>query len=35
MTNVLTALSVFSALVFSALLVVALVEARDAHRRRR
>jgi hypothetical protein len=35
MTGILSALSVLSALVLSALLVVALVEALDAHRRRR
>jgi hypothetical protein len=35
MTGVLSALSIVSALVFSAMLVVALAEALDAHRRRR
>ena len=35
MTAVLSALSVLAAFVFTAMLVVALVEALDAHRRRR
>jgi hypothetical protein len=34
-TGILSVLRVLSALVFSAMLVVALVEALDAHRRRR
>jgi hypothetical protein len=35
MTSILTALSSLAALVFTALMVVALVEALDAHGRRR
>jgi hypothetical protein len=35
MTGILTALSVLAAIVFTAMMVVALAEALDAHRRRR
>jgi hypothetical protein len=35
MTNILTALSVLAALVFTAMMIMLLLEALDAHRRRR
>jgi hypothetical protein len=35
MTGVLTALSALGAILFAAMLIMLLVEARDAHRRRR